>query len=206
LPSGRLHPHDALFFGLLLGVFGLGLLVIGTNALTGALGALALVLYVLVYTPMKQSSVFALLVGAVPGAMPALLGFTAATGRLSAGALALFLLLYAWQIPHFLAISLAYREEYRAAGVKVLPNTASPRVTRAAIACGLVLQWLASLSAPLRELGGPLYVTGAVVLGGVLFAFGVVGGRRADDELWPRHLFVGTILYLPLLLTLLLVG
>ena len=206
LPSGQLHPNDALFFGLLQGVLGLGLLGLGANALTGLLGALALALYVLVYTPLKRRSVHALLVGAVPGAMPPLLGWTASTNELSGGGLALFGLLFIWQIPHFLALSLCLREQYRAAGLKVLPNVAGLTLTRVTIVGTLILLWLESLLPARFGLGGAVYVVGAVALGGLLVGFGLVGLFRPEDARWPRRLFAATILYLTLLLALLVAG
>src|SRR5262249_18441529 len=121
LPAGRLPERAALVFGIAQALVAVPLLTFGANPLTGLLGAVALILYVLVYTPMKRWSIHALLVGAVPGAMPPLLGFAARSGELSLGALALFGVIFLWQIPHFLAIALFREDDYRAAGLKVFP-------------------------------------------------------------------------------------
>src|SRR5947209_6316879 len=79
------------------------------------------VLYVFAYTPAKRTTTLNTLIGAVPGALPPVIGWTAVTGRIDAGAVALFLIVFVWQVPHFLAIAWMYREDYRRAGLKMLP-------------------------------------------------------------------------------------
>jgi heme o synthase len=206
LPSGRLQPAVALWFGVLLGVVGVPVLVFGANALTGLLGAVALVLYVLVYTPMKRRSVHALLVGAISGAMPPLLGWTAGGGALSAAGLLLFAILFFWQIPHFLAIALFRRRDYVAAGFKVLPGERGEEATRWCIFVGLVLQVLTTLALVPIGLGGAAYLVGAALLGGLMLGWGAVGLWRPGDNAWARRLFVLSIVYLPALFALLLVA
>src|SRR5580692_10692883 len=123
LPAGRLPPDVALVYGLALGASSIPMLM-AVNALTAALGVLALATYVLAYTPLKRHTSLALLVGAIPGAMPPLMGWTSATGSLVAasaprmGGLLLFLLLFVWQLPHFIAIALFRAEDYARAGLK----------------------------------------------------------------------------------------
>jgi heme o synthase len=203
LPAGRLRPEVALWFGLFQGLLGLPVLALGVNVLTGALGALALFLYVGVYTPLKQRSVHALLVGAVPGAMPPLLGWTAGTGALSAGGLALFAVIFFWQIPHFLAIAMFRREDYRAAGLPVIPNEHGEQATRWAIVVGLVLQVLATLALVPLGLGGEVYLLGAVLLGALMLGWGGMGLLRSGGNAWARRLFFISVGYLPLLFALL---
>ncbi len=117
LPARRLEPRVALAFGIGVGLFSVPVLWIAANPLTGLLAAIALVTYVGIYTPMKQRSAKALLIGAVPGALPPLMGYTAATNRLDAVGLAVFGILFFWQLPHFLAIATFRREEYERAGI-----------------------------------------------------------------------------------------
>jgi protoheme IX farnesyltransferase len=206
LPSGRLEPKVALAFGLLQGLVGLPLLGWGANALTGVLGALALFLYVAIYTPMKQRSMHALLVGAVPGAMPPLLGWTGASGALSLGGLLLFGVIFFWQIPHFLAIAMFRREDYRAAGLKVMPNEHGDAATRWTIATAIVLQVLTTLGLIPLGLGGPLYLVGASVLGALMLGWGGLGLVRSAGNVWARRLFFISVGYLPLLFALLVAG
>ena len=132
LPAGRLHPSAALAFGLLLSFVSVPLLTFATTPLAGLLAAVALVLYVVVYTPMKRRSSLSTLVGAVPGALPPLIGWTAATGQLDPGGLALFAILLLWQIPHSLAIGVYRRMEYEAAGLVVFPSEHGLPATRPA--------------------------------------------------------------------------
>ncbi len=206
LPSGRLLPWVALWFGVLQGVLGLLILALFANALTGFLGAIALVVYVFVYTPMKQHSVHALLVGAVAGAMPPLLGWTAATNELSAGGVGLFSVLFFWQIPHFLAIAMFRREDYRGAGLKVMPNVHGENATRWAIAVGVVFQGIATLALIPLGLGRGAYLAGAVVLGSIMLGWAIVGIARSGGNAWARRLFLMSVGFLPLLFALLIAG
>ena len=204
LPAGRVRPELALGLGIAQGLAGLVSLTLGANALTALLAALALLVYVLVYTPMKQRSVNALWVGAAAGAMPPLLGWTAATGALSSAALALFGVLLVWQIPHFLAIALFRRHEYQAAGLKVLPNERGERATHWLIFWGLLLQLLLTLALPLLGLGGTLYTVGVVAFGALMLGWSVLGLVRPVDDEWARRLFLLSVAFMPLLFALLL--
>jgi protoheme IX farnesyltransferase len=204
LPSGRVRPELALWAGILQGVVGLPLLALGANALTGLLGAVALFTYVVIYTPLKRRSSLALFVGAIPGAMPPLLGWVAKTGALGAGGLALFGVVLIWQIPHFLAIALYLRADYRCAGLKVLPNELGVPITRWIIAIGLLLQLFATLALVPLGLGGGVYLVGALVLGAILLAWGVVGLVRPGDDAWARRLFILSVAFLPLVFAFLL--
>jgi protoheme IX farnesyltransferase len=206
LPSGRLAPGVALWFGVLEGVLGLFLLAVFANALTGLLGALALFIYVLVYTPMKQHSMHALFVGAVAGAMPPLLGWTAATSELSAAGVGLFSVLFFWQIPHFLAIAMFRRDDYRGAGLQVMPNIHGDPATRWAMAVGLFLQWMATLALCPLGLGHGVYLAGALVLGAIMLFWAVVGIARSGGNGWARQLFLMSVGFLPLLFALLIFG
>jgi heme o synthase len=132
LPSGRMGDSAALLFGLLLGAVSVPMLF-AVNAATGALGLLALVSYVAIYTPLKQHSPFALQVGAVPGAIPPLLGWTSVTGHLDTSGLVLFAIMFLWQIPHFVAISLFRAEDYARAGLKVHAVARGVRSSKATI-------------------------------------------------------------------------
>lgn len=203
LPAGRLRPELALWFGVLQGLVGLPILALGANALAGLLGAVALFTYVVIYTPLKRRSFLALFVGAIPGAMPPLLGWVAGTSALEAAGLALFAVVFVWQIPHFLAIAIYRRADYRAAGLKVLPNELGVPITRWVVAVGLMLQLFTTLALVPLGLGGGVYLVGALVLGAILLAWGVIGLVRPGDDTWARRLFVLSVGFLPLLFALL---
>lgn len=121
LPTGRITVHEAYVFALVLSVLGFGMLLIYTNLLTALLSLLSMVLYSFVYTPMKRVGPLAVLVGAIPGALPPLLGWTAATGMITAEALIIFGIQFIWQFPHFWAIAWVADEDYKKAGFKMLP-------------------------------------------------------------------------------------
>src|SRR6202011_2859182 len=114
----------ALAFGLALAAISVPALTFGVNAITGLLAAIALVSYVIVYTPLKRRTTASLLVGAVPGAIPPLIGWSAATRIIDVPGLLLFATLFLWQVPHFLAIALFRRREFARAGLVVQPNEA----------------------------------------------------------------------------------
>jgi len=203
LPAGRMPPLMALIFGIALALLALPLLTFGANALTGLLGAVALLGYVLVYTPLKQITPHALLVGAIPGAMPPLLGWTAASGSVSTAGLALFAVLFLWQIPHFLAIAMFLDDDYRAAGIKVYPAERGEAATRRAIVACLALQVLVTLLLVPLGLGGSLYLAGAALLGALMLGLGFSGVLGRGDHTWARRLFLATLVYLPALFGLL---
>ncbi len=204
LPAGRLAPAIALWFGVGQAAIAIPMLMLGANLLTGLLGALALVLYVLVYTPLKRKTTIALLVGAIPGAMPPLLGWTAASGSLSIAALALFAVIFFWQVPHFIAISMFRRDDYVAAGLKILPVERGDAHAKRVIIQYLLAQVACTLLLVPLGLGHVAYLVGAAVLGGGMIAWGVVGLRRPTTDLaWARGLFVASIAYLPILFGLL---
>ncbi len=196
LPSGRMEPGVALGFGLLLAVFSLPLLALASNGLTVSLGFLALVSYVAAYTPLKPRSPMAMLVGAIPGSLPPLMGWTAVTGRIGTGGLLLFGILFAWQMPHFLAIALFRKDEYRNAGYMALPLVQGDDATRIWMLLWTVL--LVALSVLLVPFGlaGPLYLGVAVVLGGAFLVLVGRGVLRREQKAWARQTFLFSLLYL----------
>lgn len=206
LPAGRLSPGPVLAAGVAAGTAGVVLMWAVLNPLTGFLAASTLIIYVLLYTPLKRVSATATLVGAVPGALPPVLGWTAAAGALSPGALALFVLLFVWQIPHFLSLAWTYRRDYADAGFRMLTvEDAEGERTAGQVLLYTVLVLPASLLIGfLLDLGWVYDVGGTLLWAGLLIlALGFRRGRTGTDS---RRLFFGTIIYLPLLLALLLLA
>jgi protoheme IX farnesyltransferase len=201
LPAGRIRPVDALVFGLALGVVSIALLAFTVGPLPATLATAALVTYVLIYTPMKQRSPAALLVGAVAGAAPPLIGWTAATGGLELPGLLLFAVMFLWQVPHFLAITLFRRKEYARAGLLVQANE-SGGDRRARL--NIVLYTAAVVSAsllfvPLGVVRLP-YLIVAVAGGALFLACGVKGLLGNADEHWARREFFLSLTYLTVVL------
>ena len=199
LPAGRMDPSIALWFALSLAAISLPALVLATNLLTGLLGLTALVLYVLVYTPMKARSYAAMLVGAIPGALPTLMGWTAVTGSIDPPALVLFAILFFWQMPHFIAISLVRKEEYAAAGLKLLPLERGDDLSRAQMVAYLaVLVPVSLLLVPLKT-AGLLYLVAALCLGLGFFAASLYGWHRRLGRGWAQKMFLLSLFYLAFL-------
>lgn len=196
LPDQRMEPQLALVFGCLLGALSVPLLTFAINPLTGLLGAIALLSYVVVYTPMKQVSPVALLVGAIPGALPPLMGWTAVTNRLDAPGLVLFAILFFWQVPHFIAISIFRQAEYDRAGLKVLPSSRGlDYAKRQALIYTGCLFVVSLMPFPLR-VAGPVYLAAALLLGGGFLAVAARGLRAGAKEAWAKQLFVTSLVYL----------
>ncbi|MBT8493993.1 MAG: heme o synthase [Deltaproteobacteria bacterium] len=199
LPAGRLAPEIALVFGLILAAISVPILSLAVNPMTAILGLIALVAYVMMYTPLKQRSTLSLLVGSVPGAMPVLMGWSAATGGVEAGGLAVFGVMFLWQIPHFHAIALFRSKDYHRAGHKILPVEGGEVATRRSILLYLAAQVQLSLLLFPMNVAGEAYVAVAVVLGTVYFGYALWGVIRGEGPRWAKRLFFMSLLYLPIL-------
>ena len=199
VPAGRLSVTESTVFGAALSAVGLTELALGANLTAAAVAALTLVSYVLVYTPLKRQTSLATLVGAVPGALPPVIGWAAATGTVDVPALVLFGIVFLWQMPHFLAIAWIYRDDYADAGIPLLP-VLEPDGRRTGVQALLYAAalWPVSLLPVLVELASAPYAAIATLLG---FGFIALAGRFARQRSFAtaRHLFLGSILYLPLL-------
>jgi protoheme IX farnesyltransferase len=202
LPQHRIEPRFALAVAFLESAVALPVLTFAVGPLPGALAGLAVVSYAALYTPMKKRSASAVIVGAVPGAIPPLLGWAAVTGRMDAGGLALFAVLFLWQLPHFLAIALYLQEDYRRAGIRVLPLTQGERVTHLWIALTAAMLVPATLVLTPLGVAGRVYFVVALISGIGLFLWALTGlelPRGTTSAQWGRRLFLGTIGYLTLL-------
>ncbi len=200
LPMGRIQPQLVVVLGGVLSVVGLLWLAFGVNLLTAVLGALTLISYLFIYTPLKRKTTLNTVIGAVPGALPPLMGWTAARGDLSIGGWALFAILFFWQLPHFLAIAWMYREDYAKGGFVMLPlaDRDGSRTGRSAVSHTLGLLPV-SLSPFALQISGAVYLFSALVLG-LVFLWCAMQFARQMDRLSARRLFFASILYLPLLL------
>lgn len=203
LPTGRVTPGAAVAFAAVISLVGIVLLAAIVNPLTAVLAAIALLSYVLVYTPLKRVSSLSTLVGAIPGALPIMGGWSAARGELGPGAWALFGILFFWQLPHFLALAWLFREDYRRGGLKMLGVTdpAGHQTRNQAVLYALALI-PASLLPALLGLSGAVYAFVALSLGLGYLAAAVRFWFRADSPA-ARGLFRTSLVYLPLLLILL---
>jgi heme o synthase len=206
LPARRLAPATALYLAAVACLVALPALWVLANPLTALLAVLALVTYVLVYTPLKRTSSWALPVGAVPGALPPLMGWTAVTDSADLGGLALFAVLFFWQLPHFTAISIYLKEDYGRADLKVFARVHGDKRARFAIMAFSLVLLPVSLSVFAVGSADVAYAVVATCLSLGLFAWSLTGFQPADSTRWARNIFLGTIGYLSLLLTALALG
>lgn len=200
LATGRMSVRRAAIFGGVLGAIAIPWMAWQVNLLTAGLGLAAWLIYVLVYTPLKQRSVAAVYVGAIPGATPVLMGWTAVTGSLDPPGLVLFAILFLWQIPHFIAISMFRRDEYARAGLKILPVEYGDRTSlwhMLGTCVGLVVATMLPLY---FSIGGVLYALAAVLLASTAIVGTLWGLFETASAVWARRYFLVTLVYLPVLL------
>lgn len=199
MPSGRLQVAEARAFALALIATGLVGLALSTHLVAAAVAMVSAVCYVLVYTPLKRRTSFAMVVGAVPGALPPMIGWAAARGSLEPASWLLFVIQFLWQLPHVLAIAWLYRDDFARAGFPMLPVLEPDGRTTArhavAYAAALVP---ASLATTTMGLTGLAYFVGAALLGLGFLALTVRFALRRSAAS-ARALFVASILYLPVL-------
>jgi heme o synthase len=200
LPSGRMQPTTVMLFGGICSVVGLIYLALLVNLLTCVLGAVTLISYIFIYTPLKRVTWINTLVGAIPGALPPLMGWTAARNALGNEGWALFAILAFWQLPHFFAIAWMYREDYARGGFVMLPNVdpEGRRTGKQAVSNTIALM-IVSLCPFVFGISGRIYLVSAIVLG-VGFLFYAIQFSRQLTLSRARQLFFVSIIYLPLLL------
>jgi protoheme IX farnesyltransferase len=199
LPAGRLSTSTAVALGLGLLAASLPVLLVAAGPLAAALGALAWANYVLVYTPLKRRTAWAVVVGAPSGAMPVLIGHVAGEGRIGAPGLALFLVMLVWQVPHFLAISLVRQGDYARAGIRIMPLACGEPVTRAYTLATATALAAASLTLPSAGLGGPAYAVAALVANVAFVGLCAAGLRAEAGRAWARSVFHASLAYVPAL-------
>jgi heme o synthase len=200
IPAGRMPPMQALAFGAALSVCGVVYLAILCNALSAALTAITIVIYIFAYTPLKRASTANTAVGAIPGAIPPMIGWAAARGDIGAGAWSLFVIVFLWQMPHFFAIAWMFREDYSRAGFRMISadDLSGERSASQSVFFCILLLILGGLPA---FLGIASYAYLAIeLLLGALFVAVAMRFLRLRTQSAARLLFIVSIAYLPLLL------
>ena len=200
LPAGRVAPDDALGLGVLLSIFSVLLMSVATNFVAAALLAAAILFYVFVYTIwLKRRTPQNIVIGGAAGAFPPMIGWAAATGDVSAVGLALFLLIFLWTPPHFWALALYRSDDYRRAGVPMLPVVAGPRETKRQMLIYTLLLTPVALAPTLLGAVGWLYGTVALAMSCVFIGHAIAVWRAADDSTGhgpARRMFRFSLLYL----------
>ena len=213
LPAGRLHPLEALLFGIVLTVLGVAQLTVFANALTGFLSALTFATYLFFYTPMKRITPWSTVIGGIPGAIPPMMGWTAVRGEITAEAWILFAILFCWQMPHFYSLAWMYRKDYARAGYRILTvnDEHGTRTSRQILVYCLALI-PASLAPAFVGLTGMVSTAGAVLLGAGFLGCSLLLAHQARHDqsealsrvtATSRQMFFASLLYLPALMLLL---
>src|SRR5437867_4276862 len=200
LPDGRISPRAALIFSVAISILGTAYLAVAVNLLTALLGAITLITYIFIYTPLKRISPACTPIGAIPGAVPPLMGWTAATGALSLGGWIAFAIVFLWQLPHFMAISWIYREDYGRAGFAMLSvrDGNGAATARQALFYSLALLILSAFAFPHARIAA---VIAAAMLVIASFAF-----LRERTPRSARRLFMTSNIYLIVAMVLLAVS
>ncbi|MBN2317544.1 MAG: protoheme IX farnesyltransferase [Acidobacteria bacterium] len=200
LAAGRLQPGSALIFALAISISGFIYLYVQVNHLTSMLSAIIFAGYLILYTPLKTKTWVCTFIGAVPGALPAVLGWTAAKNAISYEPWILFAIVFLWQMPHFYAIGWMHREDYKRAGFSLLPaiDCSGRRLSRQALLFIALLVMVTTLPYVFGT-AGIVYMIGAAAAGITFLAFGWRFARSLTTGS-ARLLFIASALYLPLLM------
>jgi heme o synthase len=201
LPDGRLRPAEALWFGALTTTGGIGYLLVTVNPLTAVVIAATTATYLFAYTPLKRVSWGCNLVGAIPGALPPVAGWAAAGGGLSIEPLMLFAIIFMWQLPHSLSIAKLYREDYRRAGIWLLPpeHPHARRENLVIVGASAALVGV-SVAPALLGFAGSIYLVAAGVLGIVMLICSLALVWGPETAAAARRVMFASLLYLPVVL------
>jgi len=208
LPKNRMSVMEAVLLASFTGISGVAILWVFLNPLSGLLGFVALLLYTLVYTPLKQKTPFAVFVGAFPGAIPPLLGYVAATaspGHFSTQAFVLFAIQFIWQFPHFWAIAWVSDEDYRKAGFRMLPSGERDKSTAFQILVYTLFLIPISLFPVLCQMCGKISAF-VILAAGAAFCYQAYALYRECSVKAARQLMFGSFFYLPVVQLAILMG
>ena len=205
IAQGKIGPRQAGLFALLLGSLGMFILMLWVNALTAWLTLFSLVGYAVIYTMfLKRATPQNIVIGGLAGAAPPLLGWTAVTGEIHGHALLLVLIIFAWTPPHFWSLAIHRRDEYAAVDIPMLPVTHGVAFTKLHILLYTIIMFLITLLPYATRMSGPLYLLGAVMLGGgfLYWAMELMWGKNRNA---PMETFKYSLIYLAALFVVMLV-
>lgn len=194
LVSGIIKPADALIFGSVIGLVGLLILIFHTNGLVVLIGSLAFIIYVVFYGLSKRRSVHGTLVGSLSGAAPIVAGYCAVTDSFNSGAIILMLILITWQMAHFYAIAIYRLDDYKAAGIPVLPIVAGIKKTKNQIVAYVVAFILATTCLTFFGYTGIVFMIVVLVLGLWWLLKGLKGFKTTTSKKWAREMFLFSLI------------
>ncbi len=205
LPQGRVKVIEAWLFAGITGVLGLLVLYFAFNITAAFLGALSLLSYAFIYTPLKRIHPIAVFVGAIPGALPPLIGYVAATGQLTIEAFVLFFFQFLWQFPHFWAIAWLAFEDYQKAGYKLLPSGDKDRAVAIQSILFVIMMVVLSFVPYFLGMTGILGTIIAVVAS-IVYGVPAVRLSKSLDNKDARQLMFASFAYLPIVFAGLILG
>jgi protoheme IX farnesyltransferase len=199
LPAERMNTLEAILAAGIMGLAGILILTYFFNPISGVLAAVSLLTYAFIYTPLKRVSSVAVFVGAIPGALPPMIGYVCATGRIDFVAILLFSLQFLWQFPHFWAIAWVQFEDYKKAGIMLLPS-ASGKTRMSAlqnvIYCSVLL--VVSMLPYFLNMVGPI-ANIFIAAVGVMFLYLAINHYRKCEDATAKMLMFGSFIYLPVM-------
>ncbi len=199
LPSANVSTSEAIYFGFFVGMLGLTLLMVFTNFLTAFLALTSVFLYGFIYTPLKRVGPIAVIVGAIPGALPPLLGWVAATGQLGFEAFVVFTIQFVWQFPHFWAIAWVMDDDYKKAGFRLLPSKAG-RSFNSALQIMLGALFLVPVGLIPYQLGITGFTSMVVAtVAAILFWLPTVKLMYVQDRKTALQIMFASFIYLPVI-------
>jgi protoheme IX farnesyltransferase len=205
LPQGELNERNALIFAAVLGTVAMLMLVFLVNVRTAVLTFLSLLGYAVVYTMyLKRATPQNIVIGGAAGAAPPILGWTALTDSIDPHSLLLFLIIFVWTPPHFWALAIYRRKEYAKVDIPMLPVTHGVPFTRLQILLYTILLLVVSVLPFVTRMSGPVYLVGALLLGGGFLYYAIVM-MKGEDEKIAMKTFGYSIWYLMAMFALLLV-
>jgi heme o synthase len=206
LPTGRTKPEMALVLGCLCGASSFVILAWKVNMLTATLSSFALLSYIFIYTLwLKRHSEHCTVIGGVAGALPPVMGLTAVTGEINSTAIILFIILFIWQPPHFWALALLRSEEYRLAGIPMLPVVKGPEATKRQMLYYTIALIPASVLPYFFDITGWIYMALATVMNLIYLGWTIRFIRAPFDPKDSRRLFLFSILYITLIYSFMLI-
>ena len=205
LPTGRVAPRHALVLGIIFGACSVILMAWKVNLLTAGLSAFALLFYVFIYTIwLKRHTEHCTVIGGVAGALPPVMGLTAVTGELGLTALVMFAILFVWQPPHFWALAMIKKEEYRKAGIPMLPVVKGERATKNQMLFYTVVLFPTALTPWFLDISGTLFLSISIAMNLIYLGWTLVYVKRPFNPASSRKLFLFSILYISVIFTALL--
>ncbi len=196
LVTKDISVRNALIYASVLGIIGFTILLLWTNLLVAAIGAVAFIDYIVLYGYTKRHSVHGTLVGTIAGAAAPVAGYCAVTGKFDLGAFIIFLIMVFWQMVHFYAIAIRRQKDYKAAGIPVLPVVKGVRETKIQMILYTIAFIFAVIDLSARHYAGWTFGIVMAALGVIWLYRGLTSFKIKDNVLWAKNMFLFSLFVL----------